>query len=64
MDERLVSSRRQALGLVSLAAAGVVIGAPAVSAAAPSVSRRPKDAALARAMRLYGGELGGKKGGR
>ncbi len=69
MDEKLVTSRRQALGLASLAVAGVAVGAPAVATAATTAvtgadPRRPTDAELARVTRLYAGELGGGRGAR
>lgn len=64
MDEKLVTSRRQALGLASLAVAGVAVGAPAAAAAADADPRRPSDAELERVARLYGGEFGGGRGAR
>lgn len=63
MDEKLVTSRRQALGLASLAVAGVAVGMPAAAARATGVDpRRPTDAELERISRLYAGELGGSRG--
>jgi|UPI000404AEF6 hypothetical protein len=66
MDEKLVTSRRQALGLASLAVAGVAVGAPAAAAAVSTGAdpRRPSDAELERVARLYGGEFGGGRGAR
>lgn len=64
MDEKLVTSRRQALGLASLAVAGVAVGAPAAAATAGADPRRPSDAELERVARLYGGEFGGGRGAR
>lgn len=63
MDEKLVTSRRQALGLASLAVAGVAVGAPVAAAAATGADpRRPSDAELERVSRLYAGEFGGGRG--
>ena len=66
MDEKLVTSRRQALGLASLAVAGAAVGAPAVASVATAGAdpRRPSDAELERVARLYGGEFGGGRGAR
>jgi hypothetical protein len=62
MDEKLVTSRRQALGLASLAVAGVAVGAPAAVAATAVDPRRPSDAEMERVSRLYAGEFGGGRG--
>jgi hypothetical protein len=59
------TSRREALGIATLAAS-FVMGAATVEAspAKPGKSARPSREDLARARRLYGGELGGFKGER
>jgi len=65
MHDKRPTSRRQALAIASLAAA-FVIGGKAVEAkpAEPRKTARPSKEELARARRLYGGELGGFKGAR
>ena len=64
MNDKMVTSRREALALVSLAT-GFVIGGDAARAQ-PVIGKaaRPSKEELARAWRLYGGELGGFKGAR
>ncbi len=66
MDKRMTTSRREALGLASIAVAAVTIGAPATAAPAGKMrdSARPTEAELERAKRLYGGEFGGGRGAR
>lgn len=61
MNDKTVASRREALAFVSLAT-GFVIGGDAAQAQ-PVVGKaaRPGKEELARARRLYGGELGGFK---
>lgn len=66
MDEKLQASRREALGLGSLAVAAATIAAPASarSAVAASPSPRPTAQELERAKTLWGGEFGGGRGAR
>jgi nitrous oxide reductase len=66
MDGKMVASRREALGLASLAAAAVTFGATATAASAGKKSddARPTQAELERAKRLYGGEFGGGRSAR
>jgi hypothetical protein len=65
MDDKFAASRREVLAFASLAAA-FVIGGDAAEAkpAAARKAHRPSKEDLARAHRLYGGELGGFKGAR
>lgn len=65
MHDKRTTSRREALAIASLAAAFVIGGEAAE--AKPAGTRkpaRPSREELARARRLYGGELGGFKGAR
>lgn len=66
MDEKLQASRREALGLGSLAVAAATIAAPvsARSTGAASPSPRPTAQELERAKTLWGGEFGGGRGAR
>jgi hypothetical protein len=65
MQDKTTTSRREALAFASLAAA-FVIGGDAIGAQPVKTGKaaRPRAEELARARRLYGGELGGFKGAR
>ena len=65
MTDKTIASRRQALAFVSFAT-GLVIGGDAARAQPVKTGKatRPSKEELARARRLYGGELGGFKGAR
>jgi hypothetical protein len=63
MQDKTGASRRDALGIASIAAI-LVLGGEAAEARPAKTGRRPSMEELARARRLYGGELGGFKGGR
>ena len=68
-SDKIVTSRREALGLASFAVAGITVAGAAIAgpAAASTMAadpKRPTDAALARAARLYAGEFGGGRGAR
>ena len=68
MRSRQTSTRRDALGLATLAVSMVVIGdeaalaAPSRQEASRTASPRPTREELARAARLYAGEFGGGVG--
>ena len=66
MGNEMTASRREALGLASIAVAVVAIGSPAAAIPAGKMpkSARPTEAELERARRLYGGEFGGGMGAR
>ena len=66
MDSKMTASRREALGLASIAVATVTFGAPATAAPARKKpdDARPTQVELERAKRLYGGEFGGGRGAR
>lgn len=61
MEDTTATSRREALGLASIAVAAISFGAtPAVAAStAQQRSARPTAEEMERAKRLYGGEFGG-----
>ena len=65
MNDKTITSRREALAFVSLAT-GFVIGGDVAWAqpAKTGKAARPSTEVMARARRLYGGELGGFKGAR
>lgn len=60
MEDKMTTSRREALGLASVAVAAISFGATPASAKtmAPG-SARPTAEELERVKQLYGGELGG-----
>jgi hypothetical protein len=66
MDNKITTSRREALGFASIAVAAITIGTPATAAPAEKTTggARPTEAELERAKRLYGGEFGGGRGAR
>ena len=65
MQDKIAASRRDALGIASLAAILVLGGETAEARPAKAnKAARPSAEEMARAMRLYGGELGGGKGAR
>ncbi len=65
MDGGTTRNRRQALELMSLGTAAIVLATPAVEIEAPKarMRARPNREELARLVRLYGGEFGGGRRG-
>lgn len=63
-SDKIVTSRREALGLASFAVASAALAGPAAASTMAADPKRPTDAALARAARLYAGEFGGGRGAR
>ena len=61
MEDKMTTSRREALGLASVAVAAFSFGATSAAAAktASPRSARPTAEDLERVKHLYGGELGG-----
>ena len=62
MDDKMKTSRREALGIATIAMAAATIAGPAAARGATTQSARPTTAELERAKRLYGGEFGGGRG--
>lgn len=62
MDDKMKTSRREALGIATIAVAAATIAGPAAARGATTQSTRPTTAELERAKRLYGGEFGGGRG--
>lgn len=65
MDDKMTTSRREAMGLASIAvaaAAAVTMGGTAAARSPATQSARPTTDELERAKRLYGGEFGGGRG--
>ncbi len=62
MDDKMTTSRREALGIATIAVAAATIAGPAAARSTAMPSARPTTEELERAKRLYGGEFGGGRG--